>query len=361
MSRNNMFAETPLIGRALRRVTDLLPGSWTLEASKTLAQQGSTREPVVRLVGPRGLKVDYVIEAQRSGSLPAKMLPLTLRDVEQRVGLPVLFLSDYIGASMRASLEQSGISYADATGWVRVTCDDPLVLLTGQGARQAPKDRESSAVSRMNGIAAGRAIRTLASVDLPIGVRRLAAVAGVAPGSAAKLLATLSAEGIVGRDTSGAVTSVLRRDLIRRWVQDYSFAKSNSSVGYFIAPRGLERALAVLDDKGEGIVLSGSAAARRLLPDGVVPVVPLRLLAAYAADPVRVVDVLGLIEAERSAANVVIALPQDRKILDGPTLTTAPAPLILADLLTLPGRSDAEAEQLMDVLAEADPEWGVVA
>lgn len=355
--RNDIFEETTLMGASLRRVTELLPASWTLEASAPVAPSKTTPDLVVRLVGPRGVEIVYAVEAKRSGSLPTKLLPMALRDVEQQAGFPVLFVSDYIGSSMREGLEQAGISYADATGWVRITRDDPLVLLTGQGARRAPKDRQTSAVSRMNGIAAGRAIRTLASVDLPIGVRSLATAAGVSPGSAAKLLATLSAEGIVDRDETGAVTSVRRRDLIRRWVQDYSFPKANPTVGYFIAPRGLERAQAVLADTGGGVAFTGSAAARRLLPGGVVPVVPLRFLALYAADPAQIVDLLGLIEADPAAANVVIATPQDREILNASRLTSAPVPLVLADLLTLPGRSDAEAEQLMDTLAVTDPAW----
>ncbi len=355
--RNDAIADTSLLGESLRRVSELLPGSWTLESSAPVASSGGTPDRVVRIVGSRGAEVAYAVEAKRSGSVPAKLLPVVLRDVEQRAGLPVLFVSDYIGASLRVLLAEEGISYADATGWVRIVSEDPLILLTGEGALRAPKDRASSAVTRMNGIAAGRTIRTLATIDLPIGVRGLATVAGVSPGSAAKLLATLSAEGIVDRDEAGAVVAVRRRDLIRRWVQDYSFAKVNPTVAYFIAPRGLERAMTTLGDVDGGVALTGSAAARRLLPDGVVSVVPVRLLALYAADPAQVAGALGLIDADPATANVVIATPQDRNILDASRMTTAPAPLVVADLLTLPGRSDAEAEQLMDTLAATDPAW----
>ncbi len=51
--------------------------------------------------------------------------------------------------------------------------------------------------------------------------------------------------------------------------------------------------------------------------------------------------------------------PQDERILPGPgePAGLAPTALVLADLLTLPGRSDAEAEQLMDALAATDPSW----
>ena len=140
---------------------------------------------------------------------------------------------------------------------------------------------------------------------------------------------------------------------------DYSFAKTNTSVGYYIAPRGLERTLARLDDQ-MNVAIRGSAAARLLLPDSSTSVVPLRLLAIYAARPAELVGELGLIDAEPTNANVVIARPQDPDILTQPhegDLVTAPIPLVIADLLTLPGRSDAEAEQLMDALAAVDEAW----
>lgn len=44
--------------------------------------------------------------------------------------------------------------------------------------------------------------------------------------------------------------------------------------------------------------LTGSAAARRLLPEGATSVVPLRLLALYTDDPSTLVDELGLLPTE---------------------------------------------------------------
>ena len=64
-------------------------------------------------------------------------------------------------------------------------------------------------------------------------------------------------------------------------------------------------------------------------------------------------------EADAATANAVIVAPQDQRILPqaGEPVALAPTALVLADLLTLPGRSDAEAEQLMDALAATDPSW----
>lgn len=61
----------------------------------------------------------------------------------------------------------------------------------------------------------------------------------VSPGSVSKLIATLTAEGIVDRDARGAVTNVHRRSLMRRWAQDYGYATTNPDLGYWLATRGL--------------------------------------------------------------------------------------------------------------------------
>lgn len=357
--RNIPFRETSYLSDALRILAELLPPSWSIDWGGEAEHGDTRRDAVVDLIGPTGTGVPFVVEARRSGTLSTQLLLTALREQRQRSGLPVLFVSDYIGPTLRAALSDEAMSFADATGWVRVTCDDPLILLTGKGADRSPRPPRPSAVSRLNGLAASRTIRALSTIDPPVGVRDLAGLAGVSPGSVSKLLATLAAEGIVDRDERGTVTTVRRRALIQRWVQDYAFTKPPESVRYYIAPRGLDHTMARLAERG-GATLTGSAAARRLLPDGTTPVVPLRLLALYAGSPKRLAQDLGLIDADPATANVVIAAPQDTQILpqtDDTTLSLAPVALVLADLLTLPNRSDAEAEQLLDALARLDTAW----
>ena len=356
--RNGPVGETEVLREALRRVVELLPASWRLDERREVAFR-ERLGAVVELAGPNGDRASFAVETKLSGSVPTQVLLSTLRERGRRAGLPMLFASDYVGPSLRVALAGENISFADATGWVRVVSEEPLVLLTGRGADRSPNARSDSAVTRLNGIAASRVIRVLSATDLPLGVRELANLANVSPGSVSKLLATLASEGIADRDERGGILAVRRRALVRRWAQDYSFARSNRAVGYYIAPRGLDRAVAQIANHG-GIALTGSAAARRVLPDGVTSVVPLRLLAMYADEPAALSRELGLIDAEQATANVVVAAPQDADILPRPgdrSPATAPAALVLADLLTLPGRSDAEADQLMDALAKNDIAW----
>ena len=79
--------------------------------------------------------------------------------------------------------------------------------------------------------------------------------------------------------------------------------------------------------------------------------VPLRLLALYTTDLSVLADEMGLVLAEPATANTVVVVPQDGAVL---TDQVAPLALALADLFTLPGHGDAEAEQLRDALARTE-------
>lgn len=327
-----------------------MPLGWTVQAGPA-----RTAGQYVTLRAPNGSTVGFTVVAPRTG-MPTHLLLPVLRETARASDRPVLVVANYIGATLRDLLAAEGFSFADATGWVRLAVDNPLILLTGRGADRAPRDRTSSAVTRLNGIAANRTIRALTTSDLPLGVRALAAAAQVSPGSVSKLLVTLATEGAVDRDDTGRVTAVRARAVVRRWVADYGFTTSNRGAEFFIAPRGLSRTLQRLTSTPL-VALTGSAAARTLLPDGVVPVVPLTLLAVYTPTPTSLAADLGLIPATASTANVVIAAPQDPDILSDDGVSVAPATLVLADLLTLPGRSDAEAEQLMNTLSVTNRSW----
>src|SRR5699024_5178377 len=166
------------------------------------------------------------VESKRSVQSLGPLLA-QLRESAARSPQPLLYVSEYVGPGLRDALAAEGISYADGTGWVRITSESPLILLTGTGAATAPRSGTRVTTTRLNGIAAGRIIRALCAQHPPLPVRELAAHAGVSPGSVSKLLPTLAREGIVDRGERGAVAAVRRRALITRWVQDYSFLGAN--------------------------------------------------------------------------------------------------------------------------------------
>ena len=362
MARNGMIYETQVIDGALASLESQLPPSWKLRLHDPGNRSANANDGVLELQGPNGAKATFVIEAKRAGAMPSGDLARVLAGLATEITQPLLFVSDYINPVLRGRLADAGISFADGTGWVRLTYDDPLIIVTGQGAERSPKPpRASTATTRLNGKAANRIIRTLLQEPTPLGVRELARLTDTSPGTVSKLLPTLVADGAVERDEAGAVTTVRRRALLRRWTADYSFLNSNGVVFDYIAPRGLDNTLATLQDRA-GTCVTGSAAARTFLPSHVTPVVPVTQIAIYSDNPSTLASDLQLIRADRRTANIVVTTPRDpsivaqpRHALDG--TPTAPLGQVLADLLTLPGRSDQEAEQLMDALATNDPTW----
>ncbi|MCR6711856.1 MAG: helix-turn-helix domain-containing protein [Demequina sp.] len=357
--RNATLSETALVEDAFNSVRALLPSRWTITYTAPEGREAPLADYIASLVAPNGLRIRLAVEVKRTRASTVSAVLGQLRAIQTHNDLPVLLATDYAPPALRAKLDAEGFSYADATGWVRLVVSDPPILLTAQGAETVPGPPRESAVRRLNGVATNRTICALADTTGPVGVRDLAGVAGVSPGSVSKLLQTLASEGTVDRGAEGSIATVRKRSLVRRWALDYSFAKTNLDCSYFIAPRGVNRALERLQDVETPIALTGSAGARRLVPGNVTPVVPLFLLAVYAASPRRLAAELGLVETRQATAQVMIAIPQVPDILAEPQGNPAVAPtaLVVADLLTLPGRGDAEAEQLMEMLARSDPAW----
>ncbi|MDR0284833.1 MAG: hypothetical protein LBI33_08075 [Propionibacteriaceae bacterium] len=355
MTRNGRFPETEAL--ILASVQAVLPDGWQARIS------GDETDITLEIISGTGLTAMFAVLA--TGVTPAQIARVTkvaeIRSAPDRGRAGLLVWSKYLSAPAREQLARAGISYADATGWARIVADDPMLAITAQGAAKAPKpDRGSTTISRLDGRAAGRIVRSLFDGSLPVGVRGLAAQAHVSPGTVSKTLPTLAADSTIDRDEAGRVRSVDRRQLLDRWTTDYHVLDSNGTPGWFVAPRGLDNTLAVLT-RAPRAVVSGTRAAQAWLPQGIAPLIPTTQLLVYTDDPSVLARLLGVAAVEPSAANVVILAPQDLTILDNPEsrdgIPVAPLPLVLADLLTLPGRYPQQAEALMDALAKTDPQW----
>lgn len=354
--RNKQFQETVGLEGAIAVITSLLPEPWEVRVRSDIqARQADGTELVIEIQSPEESAIFKVFNEASGGASIADILNTVTTDQP----LPPIYISDYIGPKVREALQRERISFADATGWVWVNRTTPLMCLSNQGAPKAPKYRAQPSISRLNGSASSRVIQALCSVVPPIGVRALADEAGVAAGTVSKILSTLAAESVVDRTPRGGLQIVRRRDLLNRWVKDYSFTDTNANTLWLLDPRGVDHAVDAIASTQQA-VFTGSVAARSYLPDGKTPVVPLRLIAAYTQQPEQVAKEVGLIETEPFSANVVLASPQDDRVLDqapSSELAVASIPLVLADLLTLPGRGVAEPTQLMDELAVTDPLW----
>lgn len=358
--RNGEFYETLLASTAQSALEGELPGGWSVSVARGPHAFRNIGQLFLVLSGESGQAVRFAVEVKAGASMSAAAVVEQLRVARDRAQMPVLLFAPYLGRTLRLALEAWGFSYMDRTGWLYLVSEDPLVFVRRQGSSRAPRVEDRPSIGRLNGPSGSRVVMALlsterpASVERPLGVRALAHRAEVAPGTVSKVLATLQAEGVVERDEVGRVLDVRRRALLRRWVQDYGFERSNREVSYALAPRGLAALQRQLLTGRVRAAMTGALASRTLLPPNVTPVVPLTTVALYVPDVATAMETLGLIETDRATANVILAVPQDMRILPHEKVALAPYPLILADLLTLPGRGDAEAEQLMDVLGPND-------
>ena len=87
---------------------------------------------------------------------------------------------------------------------------------------------------------------------------------------------------------------------------------------------------------------------------------PTRLVSVNVQDPADAAKALGLRAAD-AGANVVLLQPEDGSLFDRAEdrdgLRTARLPVVVADLLSGPGRSPAEEEALMEWMAAHEEVW----
>ena len=276
-----------------------------------------------------------------------------------QVGGAVL-AAPFVSPTTRARLAERGLGWFDLTGNLRVGLDRPAVFLDREGAdRSEFRDPADRLLKSLRGPAAAKVVLQLCETSLPVGVRDLAGRAEVGAATSARVLELLDREAVVTRDETGVVTAVRKRPLLDLWVRDYGVMTSNEVVAT-LDPRGLSHALTALSFVNTRVVVTGSAAARAYLPADVTPVSPLVSLSLYAEEPVELMDQLGLRTVERGT-NVLVLRPYDDSVyarsrrLEG--IDYAAPAQVVADLLTGPGRSTEEAEQLMTAFESNEPGW----
>ncbi|MCE6994424.1 hypothetical protein LZG04_06325 [Saccharothrix sp. S26] len=348
-----------------------LPPTWSIaldhDVPRAGARRGDRPDGAVTITAPDGTKVGVLIECK------AAVVPRDVASVAERLHLyanvaaaddrrigGALLAAPFVSPTTRAQLDKHGLGWFDTTGNFRLRLDRPAVFLDRMGAdRSGLRDPSDRLLKSLRGPAAAKVLLELCETPLPMGVRDLAERAEVGVATSARVLDLLDREAVIDREEHGSVIAVRKRALIERWVQDYHVMTSNDVVTT-LDPRGLTHALQALSQASTRIAVTGSAAVRAYLPDGVTPVSPLVSLSLYAEDPAGMIEQLRLRAVDRGA-NVVIMSPYDEvvyarsRVVDG--VAFAPPAQVVADLLTGPGRSSEEAEQLMTALGAGDRGW----
>lgn len=315
-----------------------LPPGWSVEARE------GAGAPALYLSGP---------EAQ-GGELPliarASLLPREVPALLAATPPPALVVSAYLSGRARELLAEKGMSYADATGNLRVVLSRPAVFLEGIGADRDP-ERRPRPLHSLRGAAAGRVVRALAELELPLGVRALSLAAATPLGTVSRVVTLLEDEALLCRDAQRRVVSVERVALLRRWAQDYALTQANGRAT-FLEPRGLSALWPKLS-RLPRYAATGSAAG-----PGIAPA---RIAMLYVDDPDLAASLLGLVPAE-AGANVWLLRPYDEVVFTRTRRRTmpsggAPTEVItvsvaqaVVDLASGPGRGPQEAEALLESL-----------
>jgi hypothetical protein len=355
-------SEHGLVADALATLKATLPSGWSVE---TLAgrppldrRSASTRpDAIVTIRAPDGAEGRIIIEAK------AYMEPRGVANAVERVrqhqralNVPsALIVTGFASPRTRQLLAESGVSYADSTGNVRLALERPAVFISTEGASSAPWGTDTSRTLRsLKGPTASRVVRALLDFRPPFGVQQLAERSGTSLGSVSRVFAFLEAEALIVRGRYGPVVDVRWADLLRRWTIDYSFAKSNT-VQTFLDPRGLPSVIDRLRAFPARYAVTGSWATI-----GTVEIAAPRLVAIYVDDAREAADLLRLRPADGSA-NVVLAEPFDPVVYDRPReiegIRYAALSQVAADLLTGPGRGPSEGEELTRWMEEHEDAW----
>ena len=373
MSRNGVKRGTSEFGIVLaaeEAIRAALPDTWTLHVDPHAVRRDRRLvygpDALFTITAPDGASAVVLIECK------GVIVPRDVRSVADQVDAykgatepgrridAAMLIAPFVSPTTRSQLEQRGLGWFDSTGNLRLRMDRPAVFIDRVGAdRNGFRDPADRQLKSLRGPAAAKVVLELCEIDLPVGVRELADRGRVGAATSARVLDLLDREALIDRGDNGAVVAVRKRQMVERWAMDYKVMTSNDVVTA-LDPRGLNHALEGLPALGDSVTVTGSAAARAYLPEDMVPVSPLVSLSLYAENPVGVMADLGLRAVERGA-NVLVMRPYDEVVHTKARLVSAiryavPAQVV-ADLLTGPGRSSEEAEQLMTTLRATEPGW----
>lgn len=348
----------------LRHVVSLLrerlPQTWSATVSyDDLVDHGRHIDAVIELTAPDQSRVRLVAEYKRA--VVSKDLPAVLQQLQALQAsvpsptVPIL-VSRYLSDSVRRWLDDIDVSYADATGNLRVTSGDPAVYLRDRGADRDPWRGPGRPRASLRGTPAARVVRALVDLRPPLAVTDLVKSSGASTGATYRVLDFLEQEALITRGARGIVETVNWRRLLERWSEDYGFQRDNT-VSRYLEPRGLTTLLSNLGNASPALTyaVTGSLAAQPWAPYAAV-----RLASVYVDDSTAAADALGLRQVD-IGANVLLAAATSPVVFDRTSkihgVTYAAPSQVAVDLLTGPGRSTAEAHALLDWMENNELAW----
>lgn len=377
-----------------RLAHEAIPPGWSFRSLQVTAGRRRRVGTEWTICSPDGNAVTFAVEVKRS--VIGRQLDDVLTQSFEPGGRP-LVAAPYLGGTLRTTLAERGVSFADTTGNLRLVSDRPGLFVERRGSAKNPWP-SNEPLQSLRGRAAGRAVRALVDFRPPYGVRDLAKRASVPLGSLSRTIDLLDREGFVTRGERGSIAALNWEATIRRWTLDYEFARSNR-VSYYLEPRGLSAVAAKLGEAKWRYAATGAFAAQRY-----GPIAPARQITAYVEDAALAAEKLNLRVAE-TGANVVLVEPFDQVVfertvfasamgtdtqtgygigfkdyagvgagnspgagmIDGtgdgsgavPNICAVAASQLVVDLLTGPGREPSEGAELLSWMRSNQDYWRV--
>jgi hypothetical protein len=339
----------PKSGTVLAEATDCicrrLPPGWSV------APQAGRRTGALELRGAHGPGIRFEVLV-RKGLTPSDIPALALN-----IGEPTLVVSRHLGARVRELLAQASISYADATGNLRLVANKPALFLEAAGSDRDP-ERKPRPLHSLRGAAAGRVVRALCEFAPPFGVRALAAAAATPLGTVSRVVSYVETEALLSRNDRKQILTIDWEHLLNQWAKHYGVATTNTRRSY-IEPRGLSALWPKLA-RLPRYAITGSS--------GATGVAPTRLAMIYVDDLEDAARELELVATE-AGANVWLLQPYDDIVFERTRLKQVPSgtsttelvtvsfPQTVVDLLTSPGRGPQEAAALVQEMKEPSNVW----
>lgn len=350
--------ERELARIAADEIRSRLPPSWSLTGSVAPEPGMATRpDMILTLTAPDGRKRRLLIELRQTVQA-REVGPITeriARFTTQQTGALGVVAARYLSPQTRERLVKRGMGYVDATGNLRIQLDDPALFVADRGRDSDPWRGPGRPSGSLRGVPAAKVVRTLTDIPGDWAITELIEVSGASTGATYRVVDVLESEGLVHRSARGVISVPNWADLLRRWGRDYGFVRSND-VSQWIAPRGLDHLRQRISSSHVRYAVTGTLAAAQW-----AAYAPARSAMLYVVDSRTAAEEWDLRSAD-GGANVMLAEPKSevpfvRTVSTTKGLTLAAPAQVVVDLMTGPGRSPSEAEELLSWMVANEQSW----
>lgn len=225
--------ERELLEALQRLLAERLPADWAISVERgplpDLRGLGSRPDAWLTIAPPTSLPARFLVEAKmtlypKDASIRFGSTWAPIARARDRLGSPpgaavFLVVSRFLAPSTRDILRRSGVSYADATGNLRLESRNPALFVELSGASSDPWKSERPLRS-LKGPGTARIVRALLDYQPPFKLRDLALSADLPLATASRVVSYLVEEAIVSRDGRGPIESVAWQQLLRRWATE---------------------------------------------------------------------------------------------------------------------------------------------